>query len=122
MLQDHDFKYLLGLDMREFALGDEGGYMDEQGMDTLIRDLADMGEKFIPEMPEMLLGFYSYSCPNVIKGFAGCLLVLHSYGPIVNKGLESVSVFTLKHRLQLLQASVQVISLISIDVESFQVI
>ena len=58
MLQDHDFKHLLGLGMREFALGDEGGYMGGQGIDTLIGELADIGEKFILEMLEMLLSFY----------------------------------------------------------------
>ena len=94
--------------------------MGGQGMDTLIGVLADIGEKFIPEMPEMLLNFYSSA--NGIKGFLGHLLVLHSYGPIVDKGLESLSIFALKHHLHLLPASAPVVSLISIDVESSQVI
>ena len=80
---------------------------------------ADTGKKFVPEIPEMLLNFYSSA--NGIKGFTG-LLVLCRYGPIVSKGLESLSIFALEHHLQLLPVSVLVIRLISIDVESFQVI
>ena len=45
--------------MREFTLGDEGGYMGGQGMNTIIRELADNREKFVPEIPEMLIGFCS---------------------------------------------------------------
>ena len=83
-------------------------------------ELADIGEKFVLEISEMLLSFYS--CANGIKGFSGCLLVLWGDGPIVDDGLESLSIFSLEHHLQLLPACVPVISLISIDVEGFQVI
>ena len=86
-------------------------------MDTLIGELADIGEKFIPEM---LIGFDSSA--DGIKGFLGHLLVLQGDGPIVNEGLQSLSIFALKHHLQLLPACALVISLISVDVEGFQVI
>ena len=88
MLQDHDFKHLCGLGMREFTLADKGGYVGRQGIDTLIRDLADVGEQFIHEMPEMLISLYISA--NCIKGFLGHLLVLWVYGPIFDEGLESV--------------------------------
>ena len=120
VLQDHDFKYLLGLGMGKFALGDEGAYADRQGMDTLIGELADIREKLIPKVPEMLLGFDSHS--SSIKGIPGHLLMLQSDGPIVNKGLESLSILTLKYHLQLLPACAPVISFISIDVKGFQVV
>ena len=120
MLQDHDFKHLLSLGMDKLALGNEGAYVGRQGMDTLIGELADIREKLILEVPEMLLSFNSgaYS----IKGILGHLLVLWGDGPIVGKGLVSLSIFTLKHHLQLLPAGMPVISLISIDVKDFQVI
>ena len=120
MLQDHDFKHLLGLGMREFTKGDEGRYMGRQDMDTLTGELADVREKFVPEMPEMLISLYSSA--NGIKGLPGHLLVLQVHGPIVNEGLESLSIFSLKHDLQLLPACVPVVSLISINVEGFQVV
>ena len=63
--------------------------MGRQHMDNLIGELADIREKLIPEMPEMLIGFYS--SVSGIKGFLGHLLVLQGYGPIVDKGLESIS-------------------------------
>ena len=44
VLQDHDFEYLYGLGVSEFTLGDEGRDMGTQGMDTLIRELADIRE------------------------------------------------------------------------------
>ena len=31
-------------------MGDEGGYMDRQGMDTLIGELVDIIEKFVLKM------------------------------------------------------------------------
>ena len=79
-------------------------------MDTLIRELADIAEKLIPKVPEILLGFNS--CADSIKGIAGCLLVLQGDGPIVDKGLQSMSIFTLKHHVQLIPAHVPVIGLI----------
>ena len=106
--------------MREFALDDEGGYMDRQGMDTLVRELADIGEKVYPEMPEMLISFDS--SVDGINGFPGHILVLWGNGPIVNERLESLSIFTLKHHLQLLQACVPVVSLISVNIECFWVV
>ena len=72
MLQDHDFKHLLGLGMREFTLADKGGYAGRQGMDTLIRELADVREQFILEMPEMLISLYSSA--DGIMGFPEHLL------------------------------------------------
>ena len=71
--------------------------MGGQGMDTLTGELADIGEKSIPEMPEMILGFYSIA--DGIKGFLGHLLVLDSYGPIVSRKQEGLSILTLKHHL-----------------------
>ena len=50
MLQDHEFWHLLGFGVREFTLGDEGNDMGVLGMDTLIGELADIGEEFIPEI------------------------------------------------------------------------
>ena len=87
MLQNHDLKHLLGLGMREFTFGDKGGYRGRQGMDTLIGELADIREKFIPEM---LIGFDSSA--DGIKGFPEHLLVLMGDGAIVNEGLISINV------------------------------
>ena len=103
--------------MGEVALGDKGAYVGGQGMDTLIGELADIGEKLIPEM---LLSFNSHV--DSIKCFPGHHLVLLGDGSIVDKGLDSLSIFTLKHHFQLPPACVAVISLISIVVEGFQVI
>ena len=91
-------------------------------MDTLTGELADIGQKFILEMPEMLISFYS--SVNDIKGFPGHLLVLLGNGPIVDEGLksQSLSMFALENHLQLLPACVLVISLTSTNVEGFQVI
>ena len=86
-------------------------------MDTLIGELADTEEKLILKMPEMLISFNSHA--NSIKGIMVCLLVLLGDGPIVNKGLASLSIFTLKHHLQLMPAHALVISLISVDVKDF---
>ena len=88
-------------------------------MDTLIWELVDIGEKVILKMPEMLLGFNSYA--NSVKGIARHLLVFQGNGPIVDEGLQSL-IFTLRHHLQLMPACVPVISLISVDVEGFQVV
>ena len=94
--------------------------MDRQGMDMLDGELANTGKEFIPKMPEMLLGLYCSS--NSIKGKLGHSLTPHSNGPIVDEGLESLLIFTLKHHLQLLSAHVPVISLISTNVKGFQVL
>ena len=80
----------------------------------------DIGEKLIPKVPEMLLG--PNSSTDSIMGILGHLLVFCSYGPIVDEGLLSLSIFTLKHHLQLMPAHVPVVSLISVDVKGFQVV
>ena len=46
--------------------------------------------------------------------------MLHKYGPIIDEGLQSLSM--LEHQLQLMPAHAPVISLISVDVKSFQVV
>ena len=66
-------------------MDDEGTDAGKQGMDTLIKELVDIGEKLIPKMQEMLLGFDSHA--DSIKGITGHLLVLQGNGPIVNKEL-----------------------------------
>ena len=91
--------------------------MGRQGMDTLIRELADIREEFIPEVPEMLLGLDSST--NNIKSEPGHPLTLWGEGPIVSEGLERLSIFTFKH-FKLLPACVLVISFFSIYVEGFQ--
>ena len=73
-----------------------------------------------PKVPEMIISFNS--CANNIKGIFGHLLVLLGNGPIVDEGLQSLSFLTLGHHLSLAPASMAVISLISTDVESFQII
>ena len=120
MLQDHDFEHFLGLGVSEFTLGDEGTDMGRQGMDTLIRELADVRKEFIPKMSQMLFGLYCST--NSIKGKLEHPLTHQGNGPIVNEGLESLSIFTLEHHLQLLPACVAVVSLISIDVKGLQVV
>ena len=91
MLQDHGFKHLLHLGMEGLTSGNEVTELGQQGIDTLIGKLADIGEKLIPEVPEMLLSFDS--CADNIKGFLGHLLFLHGDGPIVNEGLQAKSVY-----------------------------
>ena len=61
-----------------------------------------------------------YQSANGIKGKPGHLLTLNGNYPIVYEGLESLSIFTLKHHTELLSASVAVISLLSVNVEGFQ--
>ena len=51
VLQDHKFKHLLGFRVKEFTLEDEGIDMGVKGMDTLTRELADIREEFILEVP-----------------------------------------------------------------------
>ena len=80
----------------------------------------DIKEKFIEEMPEMLIGLYS--CTSGIKVFPGHLLVLKGKGPIVGEGLESLSISTLEHHLQLLPGCAPVVSIININVKGFQVV
>ena len=89
-----------------------------QGMDTLTGELADIREKLIPKMPDILIGFYISA--EGIKGFLGQFLVLWGYAPIVDEGLESLSIIALKHHLLLLLACT--LSLIGIDVKGFQVV
>ena len=86
--------------MGKLALGDKGGYFGGQNMDTLIRELADVREKLIPEVPEMLLRLNS--CSSCIKGKPGHPLTFLGDSAIVYEGLECLSVFTLKHHLKLL--------------------
>ena len=120
MLWDLAFQHFLGLGVREFALGNESVDVSRQSMDTLIGELADIREEFIPGVPEMLLGLHCSA--DSIKGKLGYPLTLWGNGPIVNETLDSLSIFTLKHHLQLLPASAPVISLISINCEDLQVI
>ena len=54
MLQAHDFKYFLHLEMRELTLGNEVTDAHRQHMYTLAGKLPDLGQQFIPEGPEML--------------------------------------------------------------------
>ena len=69
-------------------------------------------------MPEMLLRLYCST--DGIKDKPGHLLTLCSDGPTAYEGLESLSIFSLKHHVELLPASVVVISLLSVNVEGFQ--
>ena len=92
--------------------------MGRQGMDTLVREVADIREEFILEMPEMFLGLNS--CPNSIKGRLGHPPDSLGDGAIVY-GLEILSSSS-NINLKLLPASAAVISFLSIDVEGFQVI
>ena len=103
--------------MGKHTLGDEGGYVDRQGMDTLVWQLVDIGEEFILEMLLRL-----NSCPDSIKGKLGCPLTPWVDCAVVDDGLESLSIFALKHHLKLLPASLVAISFIGIDVKGFQVI
>ena len=57
--------------MGKFALGDEGTYVGGQGMDTLTRELADIGEQVFPKMLLCLNG-----STNGIKGKSGYLAVI----------------------------------------------
>ena len=104
----------------KLALGDEDEYLGGQSMDTLIRELADVREELIPEVPEMLFGLNI--CPSSIKGKPGHPLTLWGDGAIVYEGHASPSVFVLKHHHELFPASIVVISFLSVDVEGFQVI
>ena len=61
-----------------------------------------------------------YHSTDAIKGKQEHLLTLCSDGPIVYEGLESLSTFALEHHAKLLPASVEVISLLNVDVEGFQ--
>ena len=88
-----------------------------QGMDTFIMELVDVREEFILEMPEMLLRLDSSA--NSIKGKPGCPLAFQDDGPIVNEGLESLSIFA---HFKLLLAIVPVVNFFSINVEGFQIV
>ena len=105
--------------MGEFTLSNEVTNTGQKGIDTLTGELADIREKLVPKVPEMLISFNS--CADSIKGILGHLLVLWGEGPIVMRDCQSLSIFTLEHHLQLAPASMAVISLISIDVKGFQV-
>ena len=86
-------------------------------MDTHTGELADIREQFIPKMPEMLLE--PNGSTNGIKSKLRCLLALHGDCAIICEGLEGSSIFTLKHHVDLLPASVAVVSLLTVDVEGF---
>ena len=64
MLQDHEFKHLLGFWLEEFTLVDEGCNVGIQDMDTFIGELVDIQEEFILEVPEVVIG-HDW-CPNSI--------------------------------------------------------
>ena len=91
-----------------------------QHMYSLTWELPNIGEQFIPVDPEMLLRLYSSA--DGIEGGSQCLYALLYYGTIVCEGLESLSIITLEHELQLLAAFVAVISSISLNVQDIQVI
>ena len=93
--------------------------MGRQGMDTLTGELQDIREEFILAVPEMLLGLHNST--DSIKGKPGHPLTLHGVGPIVDEGLEGLSIFALDH-LKLLPVCMLVISFISIDVKDFGVV
>ena len=57
-LQEHEFWHLFGFGVREFTMGDDSSDMGIQGMDTLIRELADIGEEFVPEMQVVVFSLY----------------------------------------------------------------
>ena len=63
-LHDHDFEYLLGLDMEEFTLGDEVTDAHGQYIYTLIWELPNIREQFFPEGPKVLLRLSG--CPSSI--------------------------------------------------------
>ena len=43
VLQDDDVEHFYSLGVVKFVLGDEGTYISRWGMDTLIRELANIG-------------------------------------------------------------------------------
>ena len=58
MLENHDLQHLLGLGVGKLALGDEVGDALRQCMYSLARLLHNIGDKFIPMGPKMLLRLY----------------------------------------------------------------
>ena len=66
----------------------------------------------------MVLGLDG-SCKGV-QYLPGDLLLLLSDGPIVGQGLEGLSVVSLEHHFQLLQASLCGVIFFNIDVEGLQ--
>ena len=64
-------------------MGNKDVGMGRQGMDTLIGELADIREEFIPEVPEMLLRLYCST--DSIRGKPGHPLTLQGDGPIVDE-------------------------------------
>ena len=62
--------------------------------------LPNIRDKFIPYGPKILLGLYGSH--DSIQGGPGLLHIFQHYGPVVYKDLESLSIFTLKHELELL--------------------
>ena len=66
MLQDHDFVHLLGLGVGKLALGNKGTDVGRQGMDTLVRELADIRQKLIPECSSALIIVSIFWCSGVM--------------------------------------------------------
>ena len=64
--------------------------------------------------------FLDFTIVLMVSSNLGCLLTLQGDGPIAYEGLESLSIFALKHYAELLPASVAVVSLLGVDVEGFQ--
>ena len=86
-------------------------------MDTLTRELANIGEQFIPKIPEMLLRLDCST--DGIPGKLGCLLTLHGDCATIYKGLVGSSIFTLEHHVELFPARTAINSLLSVDVKGF---
>ena len=119
VLQVHKFKHLVGFGVGEFTFGDKSSDMGVKGMDTVIRELEDIGEEFIIEVPVMVLGL-AYHVDG-IQQLPGYLLTPQSICAIVVEGLECLLLFTLDHDLQLLPSNISVISFFSINVKDFKV-
>ena len=85
-----------------------------QFMDSLIWLLPNIGKQLIPVSPEKLLGLNSGT--DAIQGVMGCFHALLSYGAIVHMHLEGLSIFALKHELELLPTLKAVMSLLSLKV------
>ena len=114
MLEYHYLQHLLCFGVGKPALGDEVGNALRQYMHSLTGLLPNVRDKFIPMDPKMLIGLY-YSSDG-IKGSPGLLHIFWHCGTVVNKGLESLSIFILKHELELLPTLVVVISMVRLNV------
>ena len=63
-----------------------------------------------------------YHSTSSVKGKPGHHLTLWGDGPILSEGLESLSIYALKHHFKLLPPSVAVISFFGINVKGLQVV